>query len=499
MGRSFSRLPLSGGSLTRISFFPGAGRTARIVALGLLLAAGAFLPVRAGVLPESVVKILNAAGVPEDSLSVYIRDVTQVQPLVSLNADVPRNPASVMKLVTTAAALHLLGPGFTWETHAYADGKLVGDRLDGDLVLKGYGDPYLVTESFWTFLRRLRVKGLRQITGDLVIDNSYFSIVPRDRGAFDGRPYHAYNVLPSALLVNFQTYEFQMLPDRGSRRIQVTTNPPSATLAIHNRLKYSNGHCRGQKFRIQMHVLEGLPDDTVRFSGSYPFSCGAHALLRTVSSHESFVHGVFTALWRELGGEFEGGVRSGTASGGARRLFVHRSYPLSDVIRPMNKFSNNVMTRNLFLTLGAERHGAPGTVSKGRVAVREWLQSIGVDPGGLVIENGSGLSRTSKASARLIGEMLLEVYRSPYMPEFISSLPLAAIDGTMRKRFRNGPMQGRMHVKTGLIDHVRSMGGYMLNSNGRTFVVVVLQNDRNIHHQTGTRIQDALIEWLFDR
>jgi D-alanyl-D-alanine carboxypeptidase/D-alanyl-D-alanine-endopeptidase (penicillin-binding protein 4) len=188
MGRSFSRLPLSGGSLTRISFFPGAGRTARIVALGLLLAAGAFLPVRAGVLPESVVKILNAAGVPEDSLSVYIRDVTQVQPLVSLNADVPRNPASVMKLVTTAAALHLLGPGFTWETHAYADGKLVGDRLDGDLVLKGYGDPYLVTESFWTFLRRLRVKGLRQITGDLVIDNSYFSIVPRDRGAFDGRP-----------------------------------------------------------------------------------------------------------------------------------------------------------------------------------------------------------------------------------------------------------------------------------------------------------------------
>jgi len=499
MGRKFLRKCAKAGPPLRMLFFTGVTRAGAVALTGLLLAAVISPPVGAGPLPEPVVKILNAAGVPDDSLSVYVRDVTQVQPLVSFNADVPRNPASVMKLVTTAAALHVLGPGFTWETHAYADGKIAGDRLDGDLVLKGYGDPYLVTEAFWTFLRRLRVKGLRQITGDLVIDNSYFSIVPRDRGAFDGRPYHAYNVLPSALLVNFQTYEFQMLPDRGSKRIQVTTSPPSATLAIHNRLKFTNGHCRGQKFRIQMHVLEGLPDDTVRFSGEYPSACGSHALLRTVSSHESFVHGVFTALWRELGGEFEGGVRSGTAPGGARRLFVHRSYPLSDVIRPMNKFSNNVMTRNLFLTLGAERHGAPGSVSKGRVVVREWLQSIGVDPGGLVIDNGSGLSRTSKASARLIGEMLLEVYRSPYMPEFVSSLPLAAIDGTMRKRFRNGPMHGRMHIKTGLIDHVRSLGGYMLNRNGRTFVVVVLQNHRNIHHQTGTQIQDTLIEWLFDR
>lgn len=487
------------GKPLRIASLLGTSRGRVVAILGLLLVAGSTLPARAGSLPGSVVKILNAAGVPEDSLSIYIRDVTQAQPLLALNADTPRNPASVMKLITTAAALHELGPGYTWETHAYADGKLVGDRLQGDLVLKGFGDPYLVTESFWTFLRRLRVKGLRQITGDLVIDNSYFSVAPRDRGAFDGRPYRAYNVLPSALLINFQTYEFQLRPDRGSKQVLVTTDPPSSTLAIHNRLKYTNGRCRGKKFRIQMHVLEGLPDDTVRFSGNYPLSCGSHALLRTVSDQDSFVHGVFTALWKELGGEFGGGVRTGTMSSGARKLFVHRSYPLSELIRPMNKFSNNVMTRNLFLTLGAERYGAPGTVSKGRVAVREWLQSMGVDARGLIIENGSGLSRTSRASARLLGEMLLNVYQSPYMPEFIASLPLAAIDGTMRKRFRNGPMEGRMHIKTGLIDHVRSMGGYMLNKNGRTFVVVVLQNHRNIHHQTGTRIQDALLEWLFDR
>jgi D-alanyl-D-alanine carboxypeptidase/D-alanyl-D-alanine-endopeptidase (penicillin-binding protein 4) len=165
----------------------------------------------------------------------------------------------------------------------------------------------------------------------------------------------------------------------------------------------------------------------------------------------------------------------------------------------MNKFSNNVMSRNLLLTLGAERHGEPGTVAKGRRAVRAWLQDTGIDTQSLVIDNGAGLSRAARASARLIGEMLLDVHKSPYMPEFVASLPLAAIDGTMKKRFRNKPLEGRMHIKTGLIDHVRAMGGYMLNRNGRTFVVVLLQNYRNIHKGVGTRAQDALLEWLFDR
>lgn len=456
-------------------------------------------PASAGELPAAVRAVLDKAGIPHESIGIFVQDVDENAPMVEYNADEAKNPASVMKLVTTAAALHALGPNYRWHTAAYAGGPLNGERLEGDLILKGFGDPLLDTEAFWTFLRRLRERGLRHVNGDLAIDESYFKLEVKDRGAFDGRPYRVYNVQPAALLVNFHVYRFRFRPDRYRGKVVVSTDPPSATVAIQNRLKLTNGRCHGHKYGVRIKVLEGLPQDTVRFTGKYPVRCGAHSMLRTVSSQESYIYGVFKALWKDLGGEIAGGVRADVVPDSARRLFRFRSRPLADIIRPMNKFSNNVMTRNLFLTLGAERHGAPGSVSKGRVAVREWLQSIGVDPGGLVIENGSGLSRTAKASARLLGEMLLEVYQSPYMPEFISSLPLAAIDGTMRKRFRNGPMAGRMHVKTGLIDHVRSLGGYMLNRNGRTFVVVVLQNHRNIHHQTGTRIQDALIEWLFDR
>jgi D-alanyl-D-alanine carboxypeptidase/D-alanyl-D-alanine-endopeptidase (penicillin-binding protein 4) len=455
--------------------------------------------VQADSLPKSVQRVLDKAGVPQDSISAFVQDVTQNQPLLAFNADTSRNPASVMKLFITAAALHELGPGYKWQTHAFADGVLKGDRLEGNLVLKGYGDPLLVTEYFWSFLRRLREKGLRHITGDLVIDESFFSVIPEDRGAFDGRPYHAYNVLPAALLVNFNAYEFKLRPDRTRKKIVITTDPPSTTVQIQNRLKFTNGRCRGKRSRIRAQVLEGVPDATVRFSGDYPSACGAYAVLRTVSSQASYVYGVFSALWEELGGKIDGGVKLGRVSESSRRLFAFRSPALAEVIRPMNKFSNNVMSRNLLLTLGAERHSEPGTVAKGRRAVRDWLQNAGIDTPSLVIDNGAGLSRAARASARLTGEMLLHVHKSPYMPEFVASLPLAAIDGTLEKRFRNQPMEGRMHIKTGLIDHVRAMGGYMLNRNGRTFVVVLLQNYRNIHRGVGTRAQDALLEWVFDR
>ncbi len=450
-------------------------------------------------LPEPVRSALDEVGIPHNSVGVFVQEVDDDAPLIDYNSDAAKNPASVMKLVTTAAALHALGPNYRWNTVAYAGGPLNGDRLEGDLILKGFGDPLLDTEAFWTFLRRLRERGLRHVSGDLAIDESFFKLERKDRGAFDGRPYRVYNVQPAALLVNFQVYRFRLRPDRISGEVVVSTDPPSTTVSIHNGLKLTNGRCRSGKYRIRMQVLEGLPQDTVRFSGNYPLRCGSHSMLRTVSSQETYVYGVFKALWSNLGGEIDGGVRTDTVPDSARRLFRFRSRPLADIIRPMNKFSNNVMTRNLLLTLGAERYGEPGTVEKGRAAIRDWIKRAGIDDESLFIDNGSGLSRDARASTRMLGEILLTAYRSPYMPEFIASLPLSAMEGTMEDRFRDDPLKGRMHMKTGLIDHVRSMGGYMLTRNGRTMAIVLLQNHPNVHRRIGTRVQDALLEWVFER
>lgn len=469
----------------------------------ILLAASFFLlygpgDVPAGELPGPVRAVVDEAGLPHESVGLFIQDVSDDSPLIEFNADSAKNPASVMKLVTTAAALQMLGPNYRWKTAAYAGGPLNGDRLEGDLILKGFGDPLLDTESFWTFLRHLRERGLRHVSGDLVIDDSFFKLEPNDRGAFDGRPYRVYNVQPAALLVNFQVYRFGMRPDGVRGEVVVSTDPPSATVMIQNQLKLTNGRCRGRKYQVRMQVEEGNPHDTVRFSGNYPMRCGAHSMLRTVSSQKTYVYGVFKALWSNLGGEIAGGVRTDTVPESARRLFRFRSRPLAEVIRPMNKFSNNVMSRNLLLTLGAERYGEPGTVEKGRAAVVEWLQRAGIDDGSLLLDNGSGLSRDARVSSRLLGEILLAAHRSPYMPEFVASLPLSAMEGTMKDRFRDDPLKGRMHMKTGLIDHVRSMGGYMLTRNGRTMAIVLLQNHANVHRRIGTQVQDALLEWVFE-
>ncbi|MDX1528313.1 MAG: D-alanyl-D-alanine carboxypeptidase/D-alanyl-D-alanine-endopeptidase [Gammaproteobacteria bacterium] len=449
-------------------------------------------------LPEPVRAVLDQAGIPQTSVSVFVQDVAKSAPLLEINAEAAKNPASVMKLVTTAAALDSLGPNYRWQTLAFAGGPLNGERLEGDLILKGSGDPLLDTEAFWTFLRRLRERGLRHISGDLTIDESYFDLEREDRGAFDGRPYRVYNVQPAALLVNFHVYRFRLRPDRIRGEVVVTTDPPSTTVTIQNDLRLTNGRCRGRKYRVRMKVLESLPQDTVRFSGDYPLRCGAYSMLRTVSSQESYVYGVFKALWRDLGGEIDGGVRTDVVPDSARRIYRFRSPPLADIIRPMNKFSNNVMTRNLLLTLGAERFGEPGTVENGRAAIHDWLERLNIDAGTFYVDNGSGLSRNARASSRLLGEVLLKMYRSPYMPEFIASLPLAAMEGTMEGRFRDDPLEGRMHMKTGLIDHVRSMGGYMLTRSGRTMVIVLLQNHQNVHRRIGTTVQDALLEWVFE-
>ncbi len=467
------------------------------LAASFLLLTGS-LSARADGLPEPVSAVLDVAGIPHESVGVFVQDVADNAPLVNFNADAAKNPASVMKLITTAAALHALGPNYRWHTLAYAGGPLNGERLEGDLILKGSGDPLLDTEAFWTFLRRLRERGLRHVGGDLTIDESYFELRREDRGAFDGRPYRVYNVQPAALLVNFQVYRFRLRPDRIRGEVIVSTDPPSTTVVVHNGLRLTNGKCRGGKYRVRMKVLEGLPQDTVRFSGNYPSRCGAHSMLRTVSSQESYVYGVFKALWKQLGGEIDGGVRTDVVPDSARRLFRFRSRPLADIIRPMNKFSNNVMTRNLLLTLGAERYGEPGTLENGRAAIHDWLERAGIDAESLFVDNGSGLSRNARASSRLLGEILLKAFRSPYMPEFIASLPLSAMEGTMESRFRNDPLRGRMHMKTGLIDHVRSMGGYMLTRSGRTMVIVLLQNHPNVHRRTGTSVQDALLKWVFE-
>jgi D-alanyl-D-alanine carboxypeptidase/D-alanyl-D-alanine-endopeptidase (penicillin-binding protein 4) len=447
-------------------------------------------------LPAPVKRVLAAYGLSEAGLSVFVQALDSSEPLLEFNADVPRNPASTQKLLTTFAALELLGPAHTWRTDVYALGNRTGDRLEGDLLVKGYGDPDLTTERVWLLMRGLMRRGIKHVTGDLVLDDSYYALEPDDPGTFDGQRYRTYNALPYALLTNFQAVDFIFRADSANNRVVIRTDPALPNLRIDNGLKLVPGACRGT-LDIAMHATSTAAEQLVSFSGAMPDSCGEYYFSRTIMDPPSFSYGVIRGVWEEMGGEIDGGMRRGTVPAGAHPINSIESQPLVEIVRTINKFSNNVMARQLLIAIGAERYGAPGTQEKGIAAVREWLTKRGLEMPELVLENGAGLSRETRISARSMARMLIAAHASPYEAELIASMPLSAMDGTLRRRFTDAGMAGRLHLKTGRLEGVSGLAGYVLAPNGRRYVLVSLHNDRGVQLGAGSAVQNALMRWLF--
>lgn len=446
-------------------------------------------------LPAPVAQALRGSGVPQDAVAVFVQRVDQGKPVLAHRADQPMNPASTMKLLTTYAGLELLGPAYSWRTEAYTSVPVQGDMLDGDLILKGYGDPALTLESFWNLVRALRQKGLRDIRGDLVLDRSYFEDGGYDPAAFDGEPYRAYNAGPDALLVNFKATRFSLSGDARTGRVNIVADPDLPQLKIVNRLTLSQVPCADWKDRLGYQVRREAGEAVVTFDGNYSLACGEKSIELSALDESTYVYQLFKRLWQEQGGTFSGKLRIGAMPAGAVPLAQIGSPSLADVIRLMNKYSNNVMARQLLLTIGAERSGMPGSVANGSRAIREWLAGKGLDFPELVIENGAGLSRNERIGARHLGELLLAAYAGPTMPELMSSLPVAAVDGTMERRMQESALAGRAHLKSGSLDGVRAVAGYLLDAKGRRWVVVFIAN----HLQAGgsKAAQDALLEWLY--
>jgi D-alanyl-D-alanine carboxypeptidase/D-alanyl-D-alanine-endopeptidase (penicillin-binding protein 4) len=448
-------------------------------------------------LPPGVERVLTGHGISRDDVSIVVEDVESAEVVLSHHPDVPRNPASVMKLVTTWAALELLGPAYTWRTEVYFDGKFDGTTLAGNLGIKGYGDPFLVVEEFWKMLRVLRSTGLEHIDGDLVLDDSYFSVSEDPPGAFDGDPYRTYNVVPSALIANFKAVRFQFVVDAASNGVRIVTDPELRNLDIRNGIKLVDTPCGGFQAGISFNVDDPETLSRVIFDGEYSRRCSTYSMSRTVLDHDTYVYGLFDALWTELGGSMQGNMRKAVIGAEQARVLNWISPPLADVIRSINKNSNNVMTRQLVYTLAAEIAGPPGTRDAGIGIIQGFLKSRGIDAESLVLVNGAGLSRDERISARALAAMLRVAQQSPYAAEYISSLSLGGLDGTTRGRF-DGSGNGRMHVKTGRLDHVSALAGYVHAAVGRTFVVVVFGNFTDAHRGLGQELEEAVTDWAHD-
>ncbi|HKQ81213.1 MAG TPA: D-alanyl-D-alanine carboxypeptidase/D-alanyl-D-alanine-endopeptidase [Steroidobacteraceae bacterium] len=450
-------------------------------------------------LPPAVGRALEHANIPGSHVSIYVRKANTDEVVIDYNADVPRSPASTIKTLTTFVALDSLGPAFTWKTRAYATGRVVNGVLNGDLVIQGGGDPYMTSERWWNFAQTVRQSGIRKIQGDLVIDRTYFSGSEGDRAGFDAQPFRSYNVLPDALMVNFQTSRFTLLPQAGIARPTVMVDPAPANLVLKNEVRVTAGRCSGANRSVDFITPSGTDKNELTIKGVLAASCGSYDIHRAIMNAPEYAYGTFRTFFTQVGGELEGGLRLGTLPADARLIATFPSLTMAEVVRLVNKFSNNVMARTLLLTLAAETKGTPATMASGRAAIDEWLLAHEIKIPGLVIDNGAGLSRAERITARGMGEMLDIAWHSPFMPEFAASLPLSATDGTLRNRFQAAGMQGRLRLKTGRIDNVSGLAGFVNAASGETYVLVILVNHPNAHLGVAEETQAALVRWVFGR
>ncbi len=448
-------------------------------------------------LPKPIDFVVKGHKISSDSYSLFVKEVGKQEPVLAINPELALNPASVIKIIPTLAALELLGPAYRWKTEVYILGGIGNGILQGDLLFKGYGDPHLDIEDFRKILEELKRRGIRDITGDLLIDDSYFNIAYEDPGAFDNDPHRTYNVLPNAFLVNLKAVHFHFYPAANSRNVLVYTEPELLGLKIDNRLRLRKRYCGGFQRGIAVTVPDGRVADQVIFSGKFPTGCDHYILSRSLMTHNSYAYGVFSAIWRQQGGTIAGQVRPATAPATDTPFLTHHSKPLADIIKLINKFSNNVMTRQLLLTLGAELEEHPGTVKKGIRALHSYLAGLGLDTQSLNIDNGSGLSREARASTKLLADLLEHAWNIPYRPEFISSLAITGVDGTAKSRLRNKSASGAAHVKTGTIDDVSAVAGYVHTRSGREYIVAGMMNGKLAHKGHGKELMNALISWVY--
>ncbi len=453
-------------------------------------------------LPPAVTRALEQERIPGKSLSVFVQDVRTDEIFMALNADVPRQPASTIKVLTSIVALDILGPAYTWTTRAYTTAPIKQGVLDGDLVIVGGGDPYMIAERWWSFVMQLRQTGLTAINGDIVIDRTWFAPLSEDRGRFDKQPERSYNVVPDALMINFQTATFSIgsgivTPGANAKLATVSVDPMPANLELENNVRFGGGGCRRAQQGLRFDTPQGPSGNTLRIRGVIPRNCGRYSTSRAIMSAPEFAYGTFRSLWEQSGGSISGKLRLQPLPPKARLLVEFNSLTLGEVVRLVNKFSNNVMARTLLLTVAAEQYGAPATTENGRRAVQAWLNVKHIDIPGLVLDNGSGLSRDERITARGLAQVLHAGWHSQFMPEFIASLPLAGTDGTLRNRFNTPSMRGRIRMKTGHLDDVSSLAGYVNAVSGNTYIVAIVVNHPGAEFGVGDDVQAAVLRWVF--
>lgn len=469
----------------------------RVMAAFLLTATGSLFQASAQSMPPEIAQAWARTGLPESSLTMVIEEA-QGKRIAAVNPADFKNPASVMKLVTSWAALSELGPEFVWRTAFLTNrGATVSDDgvLSGPLYLRPSGDPVLLLEDLWRLMRELRLRGITQIN-DIVVDRSLFDDVAIDPAEFDGRGDRPYNASPDVFMIGFGAVRLVFTPDMQRKQWRAFVDPPIPGVDIDSNITFQDGGCsRGAQIDVQ--TIQRADQVRFRVTGQAHGACGEFDLYRLAFDQQAYAARTLKTMWQELGGTMTGTVVNGSIPSDAVPIAAHQSPPLADILKIVNKRSNNVVTRVLMLTIGAQAGQRPATIAGSSEVVRRILTQQGINLGATVIENGSGLSRNARISADVMTAILQQAWRSPAMPEFVSSMAILGVDGTLRRRLNRDDARGYANMKTGALKDARSIAGYVLSQSGKRYTFVSIVNHPQAYKARD--FENAVMAWLNNR
>lgn len=443
-------------------------------------------------LPAGIETAIKRSGLPKKDVSIYIKEAGSSNHVVAaLNADTTRTPASVIKVLSTYAAVLKLGFDYRWPTQFYVTGSLKNGVLHGDLVIKGFGDPTLNADDLDDIVSHIKAKGIRRVTGNIIIDRSFFKVGTKNSSHFDQNPYSPYNAMPDAMMFNERVSTICVAPNQND----VHKKHPDGSFVIHNQLQRVNKPCRGRYSWPLVKIDDSKAVPEVWLKGKISKRCGNRNICKVITKpYKSFYYALKDAM-RNAGVQVNGNMRLRKVPSNARILFTHYSEPLEKIVSKTAKKSNNLYARHLLLFLGAKVYGAPATLEKGRRAVLKILQEHGaLGSGTLHLDNGSGLSRTAKLNAKILAAVLDNAYER-YGMRWMKTLSIAGVDGTIKKRFRGTVVRNRAWMKTGTLKRVKNIAGYVKSRNGRYYTVVIIVNTR-YGRWKAAKLQNEIIKWL---
>lgn len=443
-------------------------------------------------LVKTIQNAINARCLDDNQTSVRVVALPQGKEIYDYNSYQPLLPASVMKIVTTAAALHYLGPDYRFKTEVLHNGYRHHDTIHGDLILRGGGDPRLSTEHLWQIASQIKASGINRVTGNLVMDTQFFDELDRAPAWEVERTQRAYDAKLSALSLNFNTIAIHILPSVTiGHQVSAWLEPVSSYMSLNNEAKTVK---RGRTTVWASRENKPTGEVEVLVRGQIPLESKEKIIRINVETPKRYTTETFKNLLKQVGVVVHGEITTAFAPTAGTELYQHLSPPLSLILKELNTFSNNFTAEQIVKSIAAENFKHPGSHTQGLELINTFLQNNSVNLQGVLIQDGSGLSRKNRMTTRAITDLLKAMYsRFDIGPDFIAALRLMATKGILSQRLKRSSIKGQIRAKTGTLQRVSTLAGYVATPQGKVFAYAIFSNNNSCGPWRADRIEDRIV------